>query len=184
MQLYLQIQQISADIRDYLQIWQLSAQCMCIPPCHTVASNYWSKQIYLQIWLLSADKVPICRYPSYLQICRYGENLADIYLQIYRQVYRQIISADWTIGRTLLRGCERVSHCPFRAALATGVIFTGHLHLPFSSPFNRRRSFFAPYYSANGPCPARAIDKWRNDSLLSKIISAVVGSPHSEKLVQ
>ena len=24
-----------------------------------------------------------------------------IYLQIYRQVYRQIISADWTIGRTL-----------------------------------------------------------------------------------
>ena len=102
MQLYLQIQQISADIRDYLQIWQLSAQCLCIPPCHTVASNYWSKQIYLQIWLLSADKVPICRYPSYLQIYRYGENLADIYLQIYRHVYRQIISADWTIGRTLV----------------------------------------------------------------------------------
>ena len=29
------------------------------------------------------------------------KNLADIYLQIYRQVYRQILSADWTIGRTL-----------------------------------------------------------------------------------
>ena len=112
MQLYLQIQQISADIRDYLQIWQLSAQCMCIPPCHTVASNYWSKQIYLQIWLLSADKVPICRYPSYLQIYRYGENLADIYLQIYRQVYRQIISADWTIGRTLLCDSQCTQNSP------------------------------------------------------------------------
>ena len=29
------------------------------------------------------------------------KKLTDIYLQIYRQGYRQILSADWTIGRTL-----------------------------------------------------------------------------------
>ena len=32
---YLQIQQISADIRGYLQLWPT---CICIPTCHTAAS--------------------------------------------------------------------------------------------------------------------------------------------------
>ena len=50
-------------------------------------------QIYLQIWLISADKVVKCRYIMYRQRCRY--------MKILPICYRQILSADSYIGRTL-----------------------------------------------------------------------------------
>jgi len=55
---------------------------------------------YRQIKYLSADIRHICRYADMVKFCRYLSG--DISAGIYRQVYWQILSADWTIGRTLL----------------------------------------------------------------------------------